>query len=212
LTAAHEDAFELTPSVFRAGRYGLGPDTVAALVQCGYRVDSSVTPFLSWERFDDGPTFVGAPLVPYRLAPNQDVRRPALDGDLLEIPLSSGFSRGPFSVWGTAVRLLEAVPFRWLPLVGAAHRAGLLRRIVLNPEMASVAEMLALSKRLLEHGVRHLQLSWHSPSLRPGLSPFTATAADVARLYASVEAYLDGLSQITSLTFATLSEAAAVLE
>jgi hypothetical protein len=87
----------------------------------------------------------------------------------------------------------------------------LLKRIALNPEVASVADMLVLSKRLLEHGVRHLQLSWHSPSLRPGLSPFTATAADVARLYASVEAYLVALSQITPMTFATVSEAAALL-
>jgi len=38
-----------------------------------------------------------------------------------------------------------------------------------------------------------------------------ATAADVARLYASVEAYLEGLSRMTPLTFATVSEAAAVL-
>jgi hypothetical protein len=184
---------------------------VAALLQCDYRVDSSVTPFLSWESCDDGPTFVGAPLVPYRLAPNQDVREPALTGELLEIPLSSGFNSGPFVVWDMALRVAQAVPFRWLRLAGLADRAGLLKRIALNPEVASVADMLVLSKRLLEHGVRHLQLSWHSPSLRPGLSPFTATAADVARLYASVEAYLVALSQITPMTFATVSEAAALL-
>jgi hypothetical protein len=71
--------------------------------------------------------------------------------------------------------------------------------------------MLTLSRRLLEHGVRHLHLSWHSPSLTAGLTPFAATPTDVARLYASVEAYLNGLARMTSLTFATVSEAAAVL-
>ena len=71
--------------------------------------------------------------------------------------------------------------------------------------------MLTLSRRLLEHGVRHLQLSWHSPSLKPGLSPFAATAADVARLYARIEGYLEGLSRLTPFTCVTLSEAAAVL-
>ena len=81
----------------------------------------------------------------------------------------------------------------------------------MSPELASVAEMLTLSRRLLEQGIRHLQLSWHSPSLEPGLSPFTATAADVARLYASVQAYLEGLSRMTPLTFVTVSEAGAVL-
>ena len=71
--------------------------------------------------------------------------------------------------------------------------------------------MLTLSRRLLEHGVRHLQLSWHTPSLKPGLSPFAATAKDVARLYASVDAYIDGLARFTRVTCATISEAAALL-
>jgi len=208
LTVALEQAFGARPRVFRAGRYGLGPDTVAALARCGYRVDSSVTPFVSWETFDDGPSFVGAPLDPYRLAPNRDVRQPAGHGGaVLEIPLSSGFSRRPFPLWGA----LDAPPLRWLRLAGLAARTGLLKRIVLSPELASVADMLILSRRLLEQGVRHLHLTWHSPSLLPGLSPFTATAADVARLYASVERYLDGLSKVTPLTFATVSEAAGVL-
>jgi hypothetical protein len=43
------------------------------------------------------------------------------------------------------------------------------------------------------------------------LSPFAPTAADVTRLYASVEAYLEGLSRLTAVTFATVSEAAARL-
>src|SRR2546422_4991445 len=97
LTAALEASFDFAPRAFRAGRYGLGRDTVAALLCCGYRVDSSVMPFVSWEEVDEGPTFVGAPLVAYRLAQGLDVTRAAEGGDLLEIPLSSGFSRRPFS-------------------------------------------------------------------------------------------------------------------
>lgn len=210
LTAALEEAFGVTPRAFRAGRYGLGRDTVAALLRCGYRVDSSVTPFTSWKTSDDGPTFVGAPFVPYCLAADREVTQPAPEGDLLEIPLSYGFSRGPFGFWEATRRVLEAAPFRWLHLAGLAARTGLVERITLSPELASVAEMLTLSRLLLEHGVRHLHLSWHSPSLKPGLSPFVATAADVARLYASVEAYLEGLSRMTRVAFATVSEAAAV--
>jgi hypothetical protein len=211
LTSALEQAFDATPRAFRAGRYGLGRDTVAALSCCGYRVDSSVVPFVSWEEVDDGPSFVGAPLGAYRLAPDRDVSEPAPDGDLIEIPLSCGFSRRPFGLWGRVRHVLDVAPLRPAHLVGLAARVGLCKRIVLSPELASVPEMLTLSRRLLEHGVRHLQLSWHSPSLKPGLSPFTATAADVARLYASVEAYLDGLSRLTAVTFATISEAAAGL-
>ena len=211
LTAALEETFGLTPAAFRTGRYGLGSDTVAALLCCGYRVDSSVSPFVNLESVDDGPTFVGAPMVPYRLAPGRDVREHVPDGELLEIPLSYGFNRGPFSFWDPTRRVLEAAPFRWLHLAGIAARAGVLKRLALCPEHQSTADMLTLSRRLLEHGVRHLQISWHTPSLQPGLSPFTATAADVTRLYDSVEAYLEGLSRMTPLTFVTVSEAAAIL-
>lgn len=211
LTAALEEAFERTPRAFRAGRYGLGRDTVGALVRCGYRVDSSVTPFVNWEQLDDGPTFFDAPVGAYRLAPDRDVRRPAQGGDLLEIPLSCSFSRGPVSVWDPARRFVDAAPLRWLRLAGQAALKRLFKRILLSPELASAREMLALSRRLLDEGVGHLQLSWHSPSLKPGLGPYAATAADVARLYASVEVYLEGLSKMTSPTPATMSEAAVVL-
>lgn len=208
LTTTLESAFGSRPTAFRTGRYGIGRDTVAALVSCGYRVDSSVSPFINLETMDDGPSFVGAPMMSYRLAPGRDVREPDPDGDVVEIPLSYGFNRGPFKVWDPARRLLEAAPLRWFRLAGLAARTGLVKRLTLCPELASVRDMLTLSRRLLEHGVSHLHLTWHSPSFLPGLSPFAATARDVARLYASIEGYLEGLSRLTSFTSVTVSEAA----
>jgi hypothetical protein len=211
LTEALQGAFGRRPTAFRAGRYGIGPDTIAALVTCGYRVDSSVTPFVSLEAVEDGPTFVGAPIVPYRVGPDRDVRHPAPDGPILEVPLSNGFSRGPFSFFDRVTRLFEAAPFRWVRLPGIAARTGLVRRLMLSPEFQSVDQMLTLSARLLEHGARHLHISWHTPSLKPGLSPFTATAADVERLYATIDAYVDRLARLTPFQFMTVSEAAALL-
>lgn len=211
LTGAMENAFGRRPTSFRAGRYGLGPETVAALVACGYHVDSSVSPFLSLEAVDDGPSFVGAPMAPYRLAPGADIRRHSPDGAIVEIPLSWGFSRGPFRVFEPLHRVLKAVPLRWLHMPGIAARTGLLQRLSLSPEFQSVPEMLTLSARLVEHDVPHLHVSWHTPSLRPGLSPFTRTAAAVERLYATIEGYFDGLVRVTPFHFMTVSEAAALL-
>jgi hypothetical protein len=211
LTAALQQAFDLPPTAFRAGRYGLGRETVGALLRCGYQVDSSVSPFIDLRTTDDGPTFVGAPMTAYRLAPDRDVREPAPDGTMVEIPLSYGFNRGPFRFWDPVRRRLEGAPFRWLHLAGIAARAGLLKRLILSPEIASVPEMLTLSRRLLEQGVRHLHLTWHSPTLIPGLSPFAATAADVSRFYAAVAGYVEGLSRLTPFRCTTVSEAAALL-
>lgn len=210
LTEAMQQAFGQRPTAFRAGRYGIGPDTVAALVSCGYRVDSSISPFVSLEAVDDGPTFVGAPIVPYRLGSDRDVRTPVPDGPIVEVPLSYGFSRGPFSVFEPVQRLLEAAPPS-LHLPGIAVRTGLVRRLSLSPEFQSVAQMLTLSARLLEHGARHLHISWHTPSLKPGLSPFTRTTADVERLFATIEGYLEKLANLTPFRFVTVNEAAAVL-
>ena len=210
LTAALQEAFGAQPSSFRAGRYGIGSETVAALVSCGYCVDSSVSPFVSLEAVDDGPTFVGAPIVPYRLGPERDVREPMPSGPIVEVPLSYGFSRGPFRVFEPIQRWLEAAP-DWLRLPGIAVHTGLVRRVSLSPEYHSVRDMLTLSARLLEHGARHLHISWHTPSLKPGLSPFTATAADVERLYATIEAFLEGLVRLTPFQSVTVTEAAGLL-
>ena len=211
LTAALEEAFGRRPTSFRAGRYGIGPDTVSALQVCGYRVDSSVSPFVSLEDVDHGPSFVGAPIVPYRVDPSADIRQQSPNGAIGEIPLSYGFSRGPFSVFEPVQRLMESLPLRWLRAPGIAARTGLIRRLSLSPEFQSVADMLTLSARLLESGARHLHISWHTPSLKPGLSPFTATPADVERLYASIEAYFERLVPLTSFQFMTVSEAAELL-
>jgi hypothetical protein len=93
-----------------------------------------------------------------------------------------------------------------------AFRAGLIRRIVLNPEIHSAGDMLALSRQLIRRGVRHLNLTWHSPSMQAGLSPFVRTDADREHLYGRVESYLEGLVGMASIRFATVSEAAAILE
>jgi len=210
LTGALAQSFGAAPTAFRAGRYGIGAETIGALVRCGYQVDSSVSPTVDLRSVDQGPTFVGAPLTPYRVDGHRDVRVPAPDGPVVEMPLSYGFNRGPFGFWEPLRRVLEAAPLRWLRLDGVASRTGLVRRLSLSPEFQSADDMLTLSALLLEHGVRFLHMSWHTPSLKPGLSPFAPTRAAVDRLYASIEAYLDGLARLTEFQFATVSEAAAL--
>lgn len=212
LTATLRDAIGQAPQAFRAGRYGLGPDTVRALIRCGYRVDSSVTPFVSWERFDDGPSFVGAPLALYRLGGGGDVRIPERNGALLEVPMSTGYSRAPFALWHRVRRVLEARPLRPLHLAGLASRLRVIRRISLSPEMHSASDMLTLSRCLIDQGVPHLHLFLHSTSLRPGLSPYSPDAAAVDRLYRATASYVEQLARTTSLAFVTVSEATALLQ
>ncbi|HXQ28354.1 MAG TPA: hypothetical protein VN848_03715 [Gemmatimonadales bacterium] len=209
LTEMFEQAFGDRPRVFRAGRYGLGANTVPALVASGYAVDSSVTPLINWQQYDDGPNYVGAPLGPYRLsATGGDLRTPDPNGPILELPLSCSLSRGPLRTWSRVWESLNTPAARRLRLQGLAARLNVLRVVQLNPELATTAAMLAGTRRLLAEGLRYVHLTLHSPSLIPGLSPFVRTRTDCEDLLAAVERYIEELATHTSLRFATVSEAA----
>jgi hypothetical protein len=207
LTSAVGDAFGAPPTAFRAGRFGLGAEAVPALLACGYQVDSSVTPFVNWEATDDGPNFVGASLDAYRVGTGRDLRVPAPDGPLVEIPITWGYNRFASGRWPGLHRVLHTRFARAVHLAGLASRLGLAKRTVLSPELESVQDMLAISRGALEGGVRHLHLFFHSVSLRPGLSPWTSSVKGVERMYAAISSYLEGLSRTASVRLATVSEA-----
>jgi hypothetical protein len=211
LTTTLEDAFGAAPIAFRAGRFGLGVAGVSALLSCGYQADSSVTPFMNWQATDDGPTFVGAPVDAYRIGERGEITVPECGGPLLEIPLTCGYTRFSSTRWRTLHRVLGAWPSRAAHVAGVLDRLGWAKFVMLSPEGASVRDMLALSRGALEGGVRHLQLFLHSPSLRPGLTPWTSTATEVERLYGSIAAYVDGLSRIASVRCTTIREACLTL-
>ena len=210
LTDALSEAFDETPTAFRAGRWGIGAPGIAALLASGYRVDSSVIPYLDWRGVAEGPDHRGAPLEPYWLDGTGDVRAPT-EGGLVEMPASCAFTRRPFPFWNTVHAGLEAASSRRFPLAAAARKLGIIRRVGLTPETHSVADLLAVSRALIGADVRHLHLFWHSPSLTPGLSPFVANAADLERFYRSIEEYIAGLSAMALVTFATVSEAATLM-
>ena len=143
-------------TVFRAGRYGVGPNTVRILAELGYAVEVS-----SRSRFDytsqDGPSFTRVRPRPFRLAHG-----------MLEIPLSVTY-------------LGRAFPGpEWPRLNATLVKLRGLRRIGLTPEGTSAADAVEAIKRLIDEDVRLFSLSFHSPSLEPGHTPFVRTAADLA--------------------------------
>jgi len=87
-------------------------------------------------------------------------------------------------------------------------RSGLLRRILLSPEGADSPAMLRLARVLVSHGVEHIQIMWHSPTLLPGCTPFGRTRADVDDLFRKVAEFVEGLERFTTVRFATVSETA----
>ncbi len=99
LTDRLEDAFGQAPASFRAGRSGLGSSTIDVIRRCGYTIDSSVMPFYDLSSVH-GPTFVGAPNRAYCIGENGNALEPLDAGPVLEIPVSSAYSRVPVRAVG----------------------------------------------------------------------------------------------------------------
>src|SRR3546814_3381341 len=65
LRDAIRDRFGVAPTVYRAGRYGLGPDSASMLAELGFRCDTSVRSGFDY-RAGHGPDYRDAPLHPWR--------------------------------------------------------------------------------------------------------------------------------------------------
>jgi glycosyltransferase involved in cell wall biosynthesis len=174
LTDAIANRFDMQPTAYRAGRYGIGPNTVRLLNNLGYRVDSSVTPEFSF-RGEGGPTFLGWPPAPYWL---DDGRT------MLELPLTSsciGWLSGDVSYGRHLADRLFDGDKKFRVAKAFLARSRMMERIRLSPEGSSVSDARRLVRALLKRGINVFVMSYHSPSLIPGNTPYVRTLDDRAR-------------------------------
>lgn len=169
LRDAIAENFGTAPLIYRAGRYGLGPVTARMMIEAGVPIDSSVRANFDY-RGGHGPNYARHPLKPYWV-----------DGDrrLLELPLTTVYW-GMFRRQGGLVHPLASK----LPLAnGLLSRLGLLEKIALTPEGVSADEALRGIDMALDDRLPLLVLSFHSPSLAVGHTPYVRSEADLDRLY-----------------------------
>jgi hypothetical protein len=173
LRDAVEAAFGSAPQIYRAGRYGLGPNTAAMLKQTGIRIDTSVRALFDYSD-QGGPDYSNHPLVPYWVDPERS---------LLELPVTSAYW-GPLRRFGPLIHRVQ----RHVPtFFSGFSRLGLLERIALTPEGVSPREALRGIDLSLDAGLPLLVLSFHSPTLAPGNTPYARTEVEVEALYAWFE-------------------------
>ncbi len=179
LTAAITDAFGKAPRAYRAGRYGIGPNTIGLLAARGYALDSSMR-----ARYDytaaGGPDFSAIGNHAFRL------------GGLVELPLTTVFT----GRWRGQGPLLYPALGRVPRARGVMARSDLLARVALTPEQMPLRDALQAVQIAVESGVKVLNFSFHSPSLVPGHTPYVRDAADLAafeRWWDGVLALLDRL-------------------
>ena len=178
LTARIEDAFGVRPTIYKAGRYGLGAATFATIRELGYRVDASVVPHTDFSGAG-GPDFTGFPASPF-------VQR---DG-LVELPLSVHFvgalaASGPF----VYPRLTRGVA-KGVRAAGIAARLHLVERLRLSPEGHSLSDMKRQTRAALARGERYFMLTYHSSTLFPGATPYAPGEAERDAFLGALEGYL----------------------
>ena len=181
LCSRMEERFEKRPIAYRAGRYGVGPNSGRLLEEAGFRLDTSVR-----SRFDYsgqyGPDFSALPQTPYWAGPGRT---------LVELPLSTAFIG---LLRGGGERLYRSVQSIG-PLAGVMARARLLSRVPLTPEGISALEAVAAIDALMEEGVPILNFSFHSPTLEPGHTPYVRDESDRESFYRWWDVVLDHLAK-----------------
>lgn len=169
LRDAIEQGFGATPLIYRAGRYGLGPNTASILSDHGIAIDTSVR-----SRFDysagGGPNYRDHPVVPWWV----DRER-----GLMELPLTTVY-------WGLLRQFgpwLYPKMWRVPQLRGLLARIGMLERIPLTPEGVTLEEAIRGIDIAIDEDLPLLVFSFHSPSLAPGFTPYVRSESDLDAFY-----------------------------
>ena len=180
ITGTIADNFGRAPTAFKAGRYGLGASTAESIATLGYTIDASVVPYSAFSG-DGGPDFRAYDEHPYWFS--------AAGRSMLELPVTTGYA-GWLRQFGPQLFELAQKPLASkLHAGGVLARTRALERIRLSPEMASGAEMRRLTTALHASGCRVFSLTYHSPSMAVGHTPYVRTAEDLRRFIATVHDY-----------------------
>lgn len=199
----------VVPVSFRAGRWGFGSATARSLCRLGYRVDTSVTPYVSWKNYH-GPDFSGLGPEPFRFEPGG--RAGGCEcGTLLQVPATVGFLQPNFQLCQRLMKSIETPVGRKFRLKGILDRLGLLNRVWLSPELADSSAMIRLARRMEKNHHACLNMVFHSTSLVAGLSPFVKTKKDEDAFFMKIRTFLQ-VAREAGWSSTTLAEFEAAFE
>jgi len=114
-----------------------------------------------------------------------------LTKDLLEIPCTIDYVGWLGPLRPAVHRAASARGLETLRAVGILSRLGAVNRIMLSPEGSSFDDMKALTEALYARGYRTFTLSFHSPSVEPGHTPYVRTNADLDAFLEAIERFCE---------------------
>lgn len=176
-----ESGIGVRPLAYKAGRYGFGPNTATILEELGFEVDLSACPPFDYGA-DGGPDFSAFTCEPHWFGARRK---------LLAVPTTGayvGFVRtGAHGLYRLATRR----DLRWAHLPGVLSRIGALERLHLSPEGYLSSHHRRLTHALHHEGVRTFTFSLHSPSVKPGCTPYVKSERDLVEFLDCCRRYFD---------------------
>jgi hypothetical protein len=209
LTRLIQKKTEKQPVVYRAGRWGFNANQITPLLELGYLVDCSVTPFVDWSKTLGitryGENFSHAPCDAYHLN-SEDVCKKG-NSKLVEIPPTILFTNYIMN----KSSFLRDLYFK--------HNKSFFieeinKIISISPEWlrpfphVSAKKLIDIARRAMKDNYQYLELMLHSSELMPKGSPYSPTKESVDALYDKVEALFRFLQQqnVHGSTFADFAK------
>ena len=90
-----EAAVAVDPLSFRSGRFGYDTGVARNLQRLGYKIDTSISPYMNWTS-DHGPDFTRISPRPFRFS-SDDALEECATGELIEVPPTIGFLQRDFA-------------------------------------------------------------------------------------------------------------------
>ncbi|WNC72552.1 WalW protein [Thalassotalea psychrophila] len=179
LTEEIEKNYGFRPTTYKAGRYGFGSNTLKILQNLGYKTDLSFCPTLNFKE-EGGPDYQEFNCNPSWLDEGKQI---------LEVPVSGAFvgkiKHNSHDIYHLADK------FKALKVPSILAKTGLLDRLILSPEGFNHKEHIKLTKYLYKHGHRTFTWSFHSPSLKPGFTPYVQNKQQLTKFLDSFRYYFD---------------------
>ena len=179
LKTSIENVFGFSPTIYKAGRYGVGPNTTEILEKLGFEIDLSLCPPVDYSAVH-GPDFSHCHAQPFWFGAGNK---------LLEVPVT-----GAFVGWGGALMnplYNFAMRYKKFKLPGIFSRLLLVDRLMLSPEGFSSADHIKLTKFLYKQGVRTFTWSFHSPTVVPGHTSYVQSDEQLKQFLATFNTYFD---------------------
>jgi peptidoglycan/xylan/chitin deacetylase (PgdA/CDA1 family) len=193
--------FHMEPKSFRSGRWGFSRSVAENIYRVGYRVDTSVSPYYSWEKYF-GPDFSDRSPKPQCIQFGEHGEN---DSHLLEVPASIAFLQPNFEYRNRVLKKITNSRLKHLRLVGVLDKLRIVNKVMLSPETASGKEMILLAGSIQREGIDFLNMFFHSSTLVGGLTPFTKSAEDEKIFLRRIEVFLEYLA-VSNIKSITLSE------